>query len=145
MLKLFFILFSSLYLNAYELPIVDISTDKKPEIVVFKADSILVEEKLSYTLTWKTIYATDVNITFFGKVNTSGSITITEDEYTRGAITLTASSKKSDHVDKRELNNYKKGKAMPVFQDDTPVDDGYYGNTLPRQRMYQRALRRRVY
>jgi len=142
-LLLFF--FSSLYLIAYELPKVNVITDNRPEIVVFKATSLLVGEKLSYTLTWKTINATDVNITFFGKVETSGSILITEDEYNHGAITLSASNKKNRYIDVKKLNNYKKGKAMPVFQDDTPVDDGYYGNTLPQRRIYQRALRRRAY
>ncbi len=145
MLKLLIILLSSLYINAYELPKVNIPTDNKPEIVVFKATSVLVEEKLSYVITWSTINATDVNITFFGKVDSSGSITISEAEYNHGVITLKASSKKSTHVDIKKLNNYEKGKAMPILQDNTPVDDGYYGERLPQQRIQQRALRRAIY
>ncbi len=49
----------------------EVVIDDRPEIVVFKSDSVLVGEKLSYTITWKTINATDVNITFFAKVETS--------------------------------------------------------------------------
>ncbi len=140
--KLFSIIITSTYLFAFELPKVELVDDKRPEIVVFKSDSILVGEKLSYLITWKTINATDVNITFFGKVESSGSVTVTEDEYNQGKITLIASSKKSKHIDKKIINNYKKGKAMPVLQDRTPVDDGYYGDTMPYRR-YPRAVHRR--
>ena len=107
MLKVFFIFIFSLSLNAFELPKVEVVIDDRPEIVVFKSDSVLIGEKLSYTITWKTINATDVNITFFGKVKTSGSVTVTEDEYNHGKITLMASSKKSKYVDKKVINNYK--------------------------------------
>ena len=136
-LKLFLIIITSIYLFAFELPKVELVDDKRPEIVVFKADSVLVGEKLSYIITWKTINTTDVNITFFGKVETSGSITVTEDEYNYGKITLMASSKKSKYIDKKSLNNYKKGKTMPVLQDHSPVDDGYYGDVMPFDRVYK--------
>ena len=142
-LKSLFIIITSSYLFAFELPKVELVDDNRPEIVVFKSDSVLVNEKLSYVVTWKTINATDVNITFFGKVETSGSITVTEDEYNHGKITLMASSKKSKYVDKKVINNYKKGKAMPVLQDRTPVDDGYYGDSMPYRRYYPQSVHRR--
>ena len=141
-LKIFLIFITSLYLSAFELPKVEVVIDDRPEIVVFKSDSILVGEKLSYTITWKTINATDVNITFFGKVETSGSVTVTEDEYNQGVITLMASSKKSSHIDKRVINNYKKGEPMPVLQDRELDDTGYY-NTMPYRRVNPRGVHRR--
>ena len=143
MIKIFLIFILAVSANAFDLPKVELVDDSRPEIVVFKADSVLVGKKLSYTITWKTINATDVNITFFGKVATEGSVTVTEDEYNHGKITLIASSKKSSHIDKKIINNYKKGKAMPVLQVDTPVDDGYYGNTMPYRRVYPQAVHRR--
>ena len=143
MIKIYLLLISAMILNAFELPKVELVEGNRPEIVVFKSDSILVGEKLSYTITWKTINATDVNITFFGKVETSGSVTVTEDEYNHGKITLIASSKKSSYIDKKVINNYKKGKAMPILHDDTPVDDGYYGESMPYRFYNPRAVHMR--
>ena len=141
--KLFFIIISTLYLHAYELPKVDLKEDRA-EIVLFKAESIMVGDEPSFRVTWKTINATDVNVTFFGKIALEGSITVTEDEFNYGVITMMAWNKKSKYVDVKKLNNYRKGKAMPILQDRTPVDDGYYGDTMmPYRAINPRAVHRR--
>ena len=142
--KIVFMLFCSLYLWAYELPEFTPPTENKPEIVIFEAQSVVVGEEQSYKIRWKTINATDVNITFIGKVDLHGSITVTEDEYNRGSITLMASSKTSAHVDKKTINKNSKSKVItPVFQDkeSDSFDDRTY---IPRS--FPRAIpRRRVY
>lgn len=58
---------------------------------------------MSYELKWKTINATDVNITFIGRVDLSGTLIITDEEYNYGSITLRASSSKSEYVDVMEM------------------------------------------
>ena len=142
--KIVTMLFCSFYLVAYELPEFTAPTENKPEIVIFEAQSVIVGEKQSYKISWKTINATDVNITFIGKLELSGSITITEGEYNKGPITLTASSKTSSHIDRKIINKNAKSKVItPVFQEKETdsFDDRTY---IPRR--YPRAIpRRRVY
>ncbi len=132
-------------LYAYELPELKIPTDNQPEIVVFNTQSILIGEKQSYKIRWKTINATDVNITFIGKIELSGSLTVTEDEYNRGPITLMASSKSSSHIDKATLNKNSSSKVItPVFQ--SKEEEETYYNTMPYQRrLYNPARRMRRY
>ena len=144
MFKIFFTLFMTLSLNAFELPKVDIE-EHRAEIVLFKAESIMVGDEPSFKVTWKTINATDVNVTFFGKIALEGSMTITEDEFNYGVITLMAWNKNNKNfVDVRKLNNYKKGKPMPVLPDRESADDGYYGETMmPYRAINPRAVHRR--
>ncbi|RLA72901.1 MAG: hypothetical protein DRG78_23225 [Epsilonproteobacteria bacterium] len=105
----------SLSLNAYEIPTIHIPTDNRPDIVIFHARSTLVGEQASYIVTWKTVNATDVNITFIGKVALSGSLTITEGEYNRGEIVLKASNHNNSHVDIAVINKHRAGdKATPI-------------------------------
>lgn len=138
-------IFCTMFLNAYELPEVDMPVANNPEIVIFDATSKLVKNKLSYEVRWKTINATDVNITFFGKVDLSGSITVTEDEYNRGPITLTASSKKSSYVDSITINEgVDKSKATPIIHNDTQETQQYY-NTMPVRGIRRPINRRRYY
>ncbi|MDQ7061454.1 MAG: hypothetical protein Q9M43_10125 [Sulfurimonas sp.] len=123
-LILLFLLF--LKLSAYELPTIELSDDKRPEIVLFSAQSVKVKEKLSYVITWKTINATDVQITYIGKVKKSGSFTITEDEYKRGAITLTASSRDNSHSDSKTINKYVEAdRVAPILNIQTQEKDYY--------------------
>ena len=126
MYKLLFTIFCLVSINAYELPKFNLEPDGKPEIVLFNAKSILVNEKLSYTLTWKTINATNVDITFIGKVKLAGSLTITDDEFNKGPITLTASSKKNKYIDKKTINKFKNGKETPTPPNiDYSNDEGF--------------------
>lgn len=142
-LKLILLLISSYFLIAYELPKVELSKNNKPEIVLFSAKSVLIEEKKSYTIKWKTINADSVMITFLGKVDVSGSVTVTEDEYNRGPITLTASSNTSSVVDNQTINKQKNVDApVVIFQDNSDEDRGYY-NTMPYRRPFIRPLDRR--
>jgi hypothetical protein len=144
MIKTVLMLFCSLYLTAYEIPEFTPLVEGKPEIVIFDTQSVVVNKKPSYKIRWKTINATDVNITFIGKVALSGSLTITEDEYNRGAITLTASSKTTTFIDRKTINKNAKSKVItPVLQgeDSNDFDDSTY---IPRT-FHRPGLRRRVY
>ncbi len=132
-------------LNAYELPEIKLHKDKRPEIVLFSAKSILVEDKLSYIIEWKTINATDVMITYIGKIDLSGTITITEEEYKRGAITLTASSRTSSFSDSKTINKFvKKDAQAPIIirEEREPATQHYY-NSRPYRRVAPRGYRRR--
>ena len=137
-------LFCSLYLVAYELPEFTAPTENRPEIVIFEVQSVIVGEKQSYNIRWKTINATDVNITFIGKLELSGSLTVTEDEYNRGPITLMASSKTSSFVDKKTINKDAKSKVItPVFRD--KESDAFDDRTYNPRRIHRPIRRRRVY
>ncbi|MFT5661695.1 MAG: hypothetical protein ACI9TV_002342 [Sulfurimonas sp.] len=131
-------------IDAYEVPKVKINTDKRPEIVLFKAESVSVDKKLSYDLQWDTKYATNVMLTYFGKVDKSGTVTITEDEYKRGAITLTVSSDKSSFSDSQTINkNLKADAEAPILyikeQEEAKVQ---YYNSMPSNRLAPRRYRR---
>lgn len=131
-------------LNAYETPKINIVKNNKPEITTFLAESIIVENKSSYKISWKTINATDVQITFLGKVDLSGSITVTEDEYNRGPITLTASSRDSDFSDSRTINKNKNSDApTTVFVAPEEDDRAFYSTPALYPRTIRRPLRRR--
>ncbi|MEA1982652.1 MAG: hypothetical protein U9N39_03815 [Campylobacterota bacterium] len=142
-LLLFFITFS---LNAYELPKLELPQKGEPEIIFFEAKSVLVGEKLSYLLKWKTMNATDVNITFIGAIELSGEMTITEEEYNHGPITLNASNKTSKYIDTMVINDTNKDLPPPmVFDKDTEqINRGYY-NTMPIRRGVRPYNRRRMY
>jgi len=143
LLTIFFLFAFVVCLDAYELPKVGIN-DNRPEVVVFKAESVVVKDKALYELKWKTINATDVQLTFIGKVKTSGSITITKDEYNRGPITLTASSRESSFSDSKTLN-MKKSNEPPfimIKSQNQKVQSSYY-NTMPYPRRTNRAYRNR--
>ncbi len=136
------ILIYSYALQAFELPSVSTGSTSKAEIVFFNADSVLVDEKLSYVLRWKTANAKDVKLTFIGKVENNGEITITQEEFNQGAITLSASSFKSDYVDKVVINQNEEvfDEANPVPANTTNETPQFY-DTIPRH-YYGRPYRR---
>jgi len=141
------------YLNAYELPTIDVSDTPSPEIIIFEAQSTVVDKIPSYIIKWKTVNATDVNITFIGKVDLSGSFTITESEYNHGPITLMASSKKSKYVDSRIINNQtsEESRPSPIRHDLEGRNDAFdrsrrldmLNNGMPYNRMNRMPYRRR--
>ena len=131
MYKFFFLLLFSLSLNAYDLPQLELQKTGKPEIIFFNAESILVGEKLSYKLKWQTVNATDVNMTFFGKVALCGSVIITENEYNHGEIVLNAFSKGEDYTDTFVINIQNGDLPSPIkFQKPKEKVQHYY-NTMP--------------
>jgi len=133
-------------LNAYEVPKINVDKDKKPEIVLFSSQSIIVKDKPSYKIIWKTINATDVQITFLGKVDLSGNITVTEDEYNRGPITLTASSKNSSFSDSKTINKQKNSDApQTIFVEPKEDDRAIYSTPVLYPVGVRRPLRRRHY
>ena len=142
-LKFILLLISSCFLIAYELPKVELSKTNKPEIVLFSAESLLVEGKKSYKIKWKTINADSVMITFLGKVDVSGSVIVTENEYNRGAITLTASSNTTSVVDNQTINKQKDVETPVVIFKDSSDEDREYYNTMPYIRPYRRPINRR--
>ncbi len=132
-------------LRAFELPTIEIVTENKPKIVIFDAQSKVVKDKSFYEVRWKTINATDVNITFLGKVDLSGSLTVTKAEYNRGPITSTASSKNNPHIDKVTINSeVDKSKTTPMIHDDSEDTQSYY-NTMPVRGVSRPINRRRRY
>jgi len=94
----------TLSLSAYEPPKINLANDGKPKIVLFTSENILVNKELSYKISWKTINATHVQISYLGNVDLSGSVTVTEDEYKKGPITLTAISTKNSFTDSKTIN-----------------------------------------
>ncbi|NOQ30083.1 MAG: hypothetical protein GQ570_03060 [Helicobacteraceae bacterium] len=143
--KLFTTLLFSASLYSYELPNVEINTDNRPKIEFFKATSAVVKTKNSYKIEWKTVNATDVQLTFIGKVKMSGSIIITEDEYNRGPITITASSRNNSYSDSKTLNMSKNSDVpIVIFKErkqKVEVHQSY--NPMPYPRRYDNRYRRR--
>jgi len=145
LIKLFFIAFFSLSLSAYELPTLELPKNNNPEIVIFDAVSVVKDDKQFYKIKWKTINATDVNITFMGNVETEGSITVTEGEYNRGPITLTASSKDSKYVDRVSINkDVNSSKTTPFIRQDED-DEAFYTTPMPYRGIRRPINRRRFY
>lgn len=145
---IFFLLINIVYLNGYELPEVKVNSTNRPEIVIFTASSIVLKDKPSYEIRWKTLNSTDVQLTFIGKVKTSGSVIITKEEYDRGPITLTASNRESSHSDSKTINMHKKNDDEPVviFKSSEPeVEPYHYYNTMPYRRRLRPGYRRRYY
>jgi len=135
MSKVLFLCVFMLSLFSYELPQVDFSKKGKPEIIFFIAENVLVGEKLSYVLKWQTENATDVNITYFGTVALSGSVTITEDEYNRGEIVLNAWNKTDEYVDSFVINTQNKDLPPPIVFDKKEETQQQYYNTTPYRGM----------
>lgn len=146
MLKIVLIFIFLLFpLSALELPAIELNESVKPHIVIFKASNLLVDEKSSYEIEWKTINATHVQLTYLGKVNLSDSIIITEEEYNRGPITLTASSQESDFSDSKTINMGAKSKDTDIIimKQSTPKTRTYQNyNTRPYPRRYKQPYRR---
>ena len=99
----------------------------------FTSESILVNEKLSYILNWKTENATNVNLTYIGKVKLNGSITVTQEEFNKGPVTLTASSTRSKYIDKVTMNSKKEifDESLPVPKNTTSETPAFY-DSIPR-------------
>ncbi len=137
------IFLSTYSLNAYETPKINLEKDNKPQITAFFAESVIVKNKPSYKVSWKTINATNVQITYIGKVDLSGSITVTDDEYNRGPITLTASSRESSFSNSRTINKHKNSDA-PQTKFVAPEEDrSFYSTPALYPRPIRRPLRRR--
>ncbi|WP_457745180.1 hypothetical protein [Sulfurimonas sp.] len=133
---------SSLY--CYELPNVNLNESNKTQIVVFKAVSVIKNNAKFYEISWETLHATDVMITFFGKVDTSGKVVVTKDEYERGPITLTATNKDGSFVVNETIN--KKNNLDPVvILKNSPEEQQRYYNPMPYRNYGRRYPRRRMY
>jgi len=115
--------------------------DKKIKILSFYADTEQKEGVLSYIVQWKTVNATTVSITFIGKVDNSGSLIITEDEYNYGPITLTATDEHNVSVTKT-IGNEKAG--SPIMNS-SPKNSHYRTPTPYRRIPYRRPINRRYY
>ncbi len=139
-------LFNSSLLSAYELPKIESLENNQPKITMFEAVSVLIDEKLSYIIKWSSVNATDANITFFDKVPLSGNVTITEDEYNRGTISLHVSNSLSAKSARKTINDQKEGSNIsPEMLRDETKNNHYY-NTVPRMRApYRRYPYRRPY
>ncbi len=133
---------------AYELPKIKISKKNQPTIVFFKAQSIVVDNVKKYKLIWKTQNTTHVQLTFFGNVQLSGEIIITEQEYEKGPITLTATSINSSATDSQTINKFiKANREAPLIIRKESDRDAYFYSTpvMPRRVPYRRgALPRRM-
>ncbi len=147
--KILIILIYITSLFAYELPKVEIDTRNKPEVVVFNATSVIVGSKPSYIIRWKTINATDIQLTFIGRVKSEGELTITEDEYKRGPITLTASCRGSNFSDSKTINMKKTNSDDPIVifkkPDEPKMQMQQNYNMMPYRRRYNHPYRRRHY
>ncbi|MCD6433880.1 MAG: hypothetical protein J7L21_07545 [Sulfurimonas sp.] len=134
------------FLNAYEVPKIDVDSKQKPKVVLFSSESIMVDKKPSYKVTWKTINATVVQMTFIGKVDLSGSMIVTEDEYNRGPITLTASSGNSSFSDSKTINKHRNSDVpQTVFVEKKEKDRAVYVTPVIYPMGTRRPLRRRYY
>jgi len=152
--KFFILLFSFFYalsLSAYEPPKINLSQGEKPKIIMFTSENILVGKELSYKISWKTMNATHVQISYLGNVELSGSVTVTEAEYKKGAITLTATSTKNNFTDSKTINkSLQEERDAPtivhkITEDNRDVMDdinpGFYN---PSRYNNRRALRNRI-
>jgi hypothetical protein len=150
LLKYLFILFCfGISMIAYELPEVKIDNQSDtPKIILFNATSIVVGEKLSYQLKWKTQNAPKVTLTFFGDVSPSGELKITQEEYNYGPITLTASNPTTGKSESFTLNKINKDLPAPVQFDkpkerDLNMGQSYRSQPFRQRRPYPPIPRRR--
>ena len=140
--KIIYLLLLCISVFSYELPSINISENNtKPEIIFFTAESIVVGEKQSFELKWKTINATKVTMTYLGQMDLSGSIIVTTEEFNKGAVTLKAFSDKSKHIDELTLNSnenmFDETQKVPKnMSNETPQ----FYDTIPRT--YGRPYRR---
>jgi len=128
---------------AYELPQVKVQKEKRPIITLFKAQSIVVDNVKKYKLIWKTQNTTHVQLTFFGNVKPSGELIITEKEYQKGPITLTATSTNSSATDSQTINKFiKADKEAPLMIRKESDKAAYFYSTplMPRRVPYRRHL-----
>ncbi len=141
MLKIVLLFISFIIVNAYEIPSIDLSKDTKPKIVLFNATSIVVDDKPFYVVEWKTVNSNLVQATFMGRVDPSGSITITKAEYNRGPITLTASDTNSSFSDSKTINKHREQDSQQVVFDKPQERDSNFYNTMPYRRYPNRRIR----
>ena len=117
--KIIYLLLISLFsinIFAYELPEINFLKKLKPTIILFTAESIVVNNIEKYKLIWKTENSTHVQITFLGNVKLSDSIIITKKEYQRGPITLTVTSVENSFSDSKTINKFSKAeKEAPII------------------------------
>jgi len=137
-------MFFPLFLSAFELPAIDLEENDKPYIVKFNVENIIKDNRSYHVISWETENATDVQLSFIGKADLSGSITITDSEYKRGPITLTASSDTSSFSDSASLNeNSNAEKRAPVIIKDESKQQ-HYETTPQMYRPYRRTPYRRA-
>jgi hypothetical protein len=139
-----FMFFFNINSYAYEAPKVDLSKKAKPTIVLFNAQSIVEDGIKKYKITWKTLNATHVQITFLGNVKLSDTIIITEKEYQHGPITLTATSTESSFSDSKTINKFSKAeREAPILirEETKDINQEFY---TPMPYMYDRYNRRRI-
>jgi len=140
-----FIFFICIDSYAYDTPKVEFSKELHPAIILFSAESIVVNNSKKYKLSWKTENATHVQITFLGNVKLSGSVIITEKEYQRGAITLTATNTNSSFSDSKTINKFSKAeKEAPIIiqKEAKEVNHEFY-RAMPYVPYRRKAVRRR--
>ena len=149
MTKLLLLVFSLFTLYAFELPTVEIKPTTKPEIIIFKVESIIVNNHPSYKLLWKTKNATKVQINKTKDLKPSGSVVITQGEYNRGEITLKASNKNSEHIATQTINsNASQNKSTPMIQEneqDNFSQQQFYNRRYPGGIRNPMNTRRRRY
>jgi hypothetical protein len=132
---------------AYEIPKVNLPNKLKPTITLFSAQSIIVDNAKKYKLTWKTENSTHVQITYLGNVELSGNVIITEKEYLRGPITLTATSTKNSFSDSKTINKFSKAdqEAPIIIRKETQNINQEFYSPMPYNRRYVRPRRYRRY
>jgi len=138
----FLLFLFSLESYAYELPKVKVQKKNQPTITLFKAQSIVVDNVKKYKLIWKTQNTTHVQLTFFGNVKPSGELIITEQEYQKGPITLTATSINSSATDSQTINKFiKADKEAPLIIRKESDKSAYFYTTpvMPRRVPYRRG------
>ena len=146
--RILIILIYAASLCAYQLPKVEIDANNRPEVVIFSATSVIVKNKPSYLIRWKTLNSTDVQLTFIGKVKPEGELTVTEDEYNRGPITLTASCRGSNFSDSKTINMKNENSDDPIMifrERESNVQTYQSYSPTPYRRRYANPHRRRHY
>ena len=119
-------------LYSYDLPSFDLESSDKAQIVFLTAQSVLVDEKLSYLVKWKAINATKLEVTYFGEIALSGEATITQDEYKRGVITFVATNSENNSRDSKRLNKaLEADRVAPVMKVNVREED-YFEAGIPR-------------
>ncbi len=139
----FLLLLFSLESYAYELPKMKMPKKNQPSIILFNAKSIVVDNVKKYKLIWETQNATHVQLTYFGNVKPSGELIITEQEYQKGPITLTATSINSSATDSQTINKFiKADKEAPIIIRKESDKSAYFYTTpvIPRRAPYRRGL-----
>lgn len=140
--KIIFLCIYIPYLYAYELPSISLEANNNAEIILFSAESVLVDERPSYVIRWKTLNATKVTISYIGEIALSGEGTITAEEYQKGPITLIAFNADNGSKDTKIINKHIEAeKDAPVLNFKVTERD-YFEGGIPRTYYRPRNPRR---